>query len=242
MNPFKAYYSQEVETWLSNNPYRSLTCYQIGELMGKAYAKCSTLQIAASGFKKCGILPFNRNLFQESDFIDLNEPEPKSITNVSLPTDTLSQSPDPRPFTSTCHIPEQSIPSSSKTLVSPFSLKPLPKLPAKSSKPKRWRPAGKAAIVTSYPYKINLENEIKKSLDKEIAVKIKKENVQGKKLKVSKKLTFKQSKNEKGMILQMKMMTFPSYQQTTRTAQMRSVFTVFNHTSKINTANKGSYV
>lgn len=63
-----------------------------------------------------------------------------------------------------------------------------------------------------------------------------------KKLQVKKKLTSKQSKNEKGMTLQMKMMTFPSYPQTTRTAQMRSVFTVFNHTSKMNTPNNGSDV
>lgn len=138
------------------------------------HAKCATLQIAASGFKKFGILPFNRNLFQESDFIDLNEPEPESITNVSLPTDTLSQSPEPRPSTSTCHIPEQSIPSSSKTVVSPFSLKPPPKLPAKSSKTKRGRPVGKAAIVTSSPYKIKLENEVKKVLTKKKLSKLKK--------------------------------------------------------------------
>lgn len=86
---------------------------------------------------------------------------------------TLSQSSDPRPSTSTCHIPEQSIPSSSKTVVSPFSLKPPPKLPAKSSTTKTGRPSGKAAIVTSSPYKINLEKiKLKKSLDKEKAVKI----------------------------------------------------------------------
>ena len=69
MSPFKNYYSQEVETWISNHPFRSLSSYQVEELMEKAYAKIATLQIAMSGFKKCGIMPFDRNRFSEADFL-----------------------------------------------------------------------------------------------------------------------------------------------------------------------------
>jgi hypothetical protein len=192
MSPFKAYYSQEVETWLSNNPFRSLSCYQVGELMGKAYAKCATLQIAENGFKKCGILPFDKNKFEESDFIEMDtevEPLPREIQpSVSFPD------PEPQPSTSTAEqflsptTPKSS--SSSENRVSPFCLKPVPKLPVKSSNPKRGRPAGKAAVITSSPYKINLEGELKKSQEKE---KISQEKNKKKK-EIKKQLSFKRGK------------------------------------------------
>lgn len=192
MSPFKAYYSQEVETWLSNNPFRSLSCYQVGELMGKAYAKCATLQIAENGFRKCGILPFDKNKFKESDFIEMDtevEPLPREIQpSVSFPD------PEPQPSTSAAEqflsptTPKSS--SSSENRVSPFCLKPLPKLPVKSSKPKRGRPAGKAAVITSSPYKINLEGELKKSQEKE---KISQEKNK-KKEEIKRQLSFKRGK------------------------------------------------
>lgn len=34
---------------------------------GKACAKFATLLIAMNGFKKCGIIPFDRNRFSEAD-------------------------------------------------------------------------------------------------------------------------------------------------------------------------------
>lgn len=79
MSPFKCYCSHEVETWMSNHSYRALSSYQVGDLMGKAYAKSATLQIVMSGFKKCGIIPFNKNLLSESDFIVLEDDRDKKM-------------------------------------------------------------------------------------------------------------------------------------------------------------------
>lgn len=56
MSPFKNYCSQEIETWMCNHTFRTVTCSRIGVLMGKAYAKYATLQTAMGGFKKCGIM------------------------------------------------------------------------------------------------------------------------------------------------------------------------------------------
>lgn len=186
MSPFKAYYSQEVETWLSNNPFRALTSYQIGELMGKAYAKAATLQIATSGFRKCGIIPFDRNRFQESDFLPIEDREDETeqtSMDIDLEGQTLPRSAEslvspstpsgPHFEASTSHTSNTSPTTpvaagkSSKKVVSPFLLKPLPKLPGKSSNPKRGHPAGKTAVVTSSPYKKNLEDQIERSNVKE---------------------------------------------------------------------------
>ncbi|KAJ8934809.1 hypothetical protein NQ318_010223 [Aromia moschata] len=67
MAPLSAYYSQEQKTWLRNNPW---TCnYAFSDLkLGIAYKKASTLQTAASGFRKTGIYPTSFNVFGEADF------------------------------------------------------------------------------------------------------------------------------------------------------------------------------
>lgn len=58
MSPFKTYYAQKIETWLRNNSAsgRKVTAYQIGELVGKAYARAATVQTAINGFKKTGLI------------------------------------------------------------------------------------------------------------------------------------------------------------------------------------------
>lgn len=151
MSPFKNYYSQEIETWMCNHPFRAVTCYQIGDLMGKAYAKCATLQIAMSGFKKCGIIPFDKNKFKDYEFSVLDEGnsqvENDSTTNPNSLTSTSSTS---------VLIPPVPEPGSSSSF-SPFDIRPPPTLPSHSNKPTRGRPTGKAAIVTSSPYKNSLE-------------------------------------------------------------------------------------
>ena len=71
MGPFKCYYSQAVESWMSEHPFRALTSYQVGELMGKAYSKCATLEISMKGFQSCGIIPFNRHIFADHEFLPI---------------------------------------------------------------------------------------------------------------------------------------------------------------------------
>lgn len=68
MGPFKTFYANEVETWLMNHPGRVVTSYQVSELMGKAYIRAATKEVAIDGFKKSGIYPFNRDLFRDHDF------------------------------------------------------------------------------------------------------------------------------------------------------------------------------
>jgi hypothetical protein len=54
MRPFKSYYGQEIEIWLKTHPGRVVTSYQIAPLVGKAYLRSATVEIAANGFRKTG--------------------------------------------------------------------------------------------------------------------------------------------------------------------------------------------
>ena len=64
----KIFYDQEVGTWLRHHPGRPVTELEVSELFGIAYGKAATVQNCQSGFKKCGIYPFDRNVFTEEDF------------------------------------------------------------------------------------------------------------------------------------------------------------------------------
>ena len=68
MKPLSTYYTQAVETWLRQHPGRRVTVFQLASLFGKAYLKSVTAQNAESGFRKTGIYPLDRHIFQDHEF------------------------------------------------------------------------------------------------------------------------------------------------------------------------------
>lgn len=68
--PFKAYYSSEMTSRLSQKPGIPLTIYNIALLVNKAFRRALTSTNIISGFKCTGIFPFDENIFQESDFAE----------------------------------------------------------------------------------------------------------------------------------------------------------------------------
>nr|XP_049698141.1 jerky protein homolog-like [Helicoverpa armigera] len=111
MKPLKAYYSQEIETWLRNNPGRTLSNKYVARLFGTAYEKAATMTNSVNGFRKTGLFPCNRHIFADEDFSifdteDLEQniindeninPEntscvPPSIVNQLEPTEVLTNS------------------------------------------------------------------------------------------------------------------------------------------------------
>lgn len=68
MGPFKSYYASASENFMRKFPGKAITLYDVAELMGAAYLKAASAEVAENGFRKSGIWPFNRNVFSDEDF------------------------------------------------------------------------------------------------------------------------------------------------------------------------------
>lgn len=84
----KTFYATECDRWLTNNPGRNITHFQIARILGRAYERCSTMDRGIKGFESCGIYPINENVFTDEDFL------PSSVTerNVQNPQINNSES------------------------------------------------------------------------------------------------------------------------------------------------------
>lgn len=175
MGPLKTYYSEEIRMWIRDNN-RPLSPYNIVELFGKSYLKVQTGEIAANGFKVTGLWPLNKNVFSDVDFIaaqqnalidgcTTNIPPLESrsetgqvLVEIPAPQTTANLQPEPVPSTSELN-------RSSLGLVSPYVISPVPEKRRKVSS--RGRKAAVAAVITSSPYKTDLENKNMKRQEKE---------------------------------------------------------------------------
>nr|XP_023025029.1 uncharacterized protein LOC111513100 [Leptinotarsa decemlineata] len=68
MAPFNTYFIQSIEKFLRNNPGRTVAQFQVSRLLGEAFLKAVTPVIAIKGFRKCGIVPIDRNVLTELDY------------------------------------------------------------------------------------------------------------------------------------------------------------------------------
>lgn len=127
--PFKSFYNRAMNDWMNSpgNAGRPVSIYEVAELAGVAYELAFTMKNITSGFRSTGIVPFNSNIFQDSDFLAASvtdRPQPLQeentilITNVSLDVDNGCVSKDAslsKRSTSVDHITgASSHPSSSK--------------------------------------------------------------------------------------------------------------------------------
>lgn len=106
MQPLKTYCAQEIDIWLENHPNRVVTHYQIAG-HGKAYPKSATATIATNGFRKTGLFPCNRYIFDEHDFL---EEAQRNITSCLLET--------PVPCTSSSEEPPNTSSTNPQTVTS----------------------------------------------------------------------------------------------------------------------------
>ena len=60
---FKTFYNRFADAWMTTNPRRSISIYEIAELSGAAFSKAFNLENITSAFKATGIFPLNPLVF-----------------------------------------------------------------------------------------------------------------------------------------------------------------------------------
>lgn len=83
--PIECYYNQAVQQWMKEHPGRTFGEYQLASAFCKAYGKAATVANASSGFRRTGIWPINRNIFQDYEFA------PSSVTDRAIPVQAVVQ-------------------------------------------------------------------------------------------------------------------------------------------------------
>ena len=80
--PFKSYLGSAQAAWLRNHPGQRMTIHDIPGIVNIALPKANTPTNIMNGFKKCGISPYNKDIFEDHEFAPA-EPtnQPDDITN-----------------------------------------------------------------------------------------------------------------------------------------------------------------
>lgn len=78
--PLKRSYNNECAKWMLNNPGRTITIHDIGNLLGYAHPKAVTPSNIMSGFRVTGISAYSPDVFFEDNFMA------SAVTNHEAPT------------------------------------------------------------------------------------------------------------------------------------------------------------
>lgn len=101
--PLKTYYNQAMDGWMRSHPRRTVSIYEVPELVKQAFLSAMSPTNITSGFRATGIFPFNRDIFPEEDYA------PSMVTYRANPEDEPSATADlPREEPSTsaaAHLP-----------------------------------------------------------------------------------------------------------------------------------------
>lgn len=79
MGPLKTYYYSALESWMLQNPGKPVTIYEIARFIGHAYPRSMTPLNISAAFAKCGIFPYNKDIFTDEDFM------PSTVTDRPVP-------------------------------------------------------------------------------------------------------------------------------------------------------------
>lgn len=89
----KEQYARAYDDWTMEpaNAGRCVRQDQVGRIFGKVYELTATMGKARTGFKTCGIVPFNRDIFEEEDFLPSSVTDQQSICDMieTTPTEML---------------------------------------------------------------------------------------------------------------------------------------------------------
>lgn len=81
----KSAYNSESGNWMTSNPGRRISMFEVATIFCSAYNKSAGVHKATKGFQACGLWPFNPDCFTDEDFAGsrLTE-EPLAVSSSSL--------------------------------------------------------------------------------------------------------------------------------------------------------------
>ena len=79
--PFKRYYSFFCDSWITSNPGKPLSIYEVAELSGHAFHEAFTIENITFSFRSSKIHPFNPDVFPNDAFL------PNLVTDIPLQLD-----------------------------------------------------------------------------------------------------------------------------------------------------------
>ena len=85
----KSVYNVESGNWMTSNPGRRITMFEVAAIFASAYNRCASVQKAVSGFQSCGVWPYNPEKFTDDDYAAsylTEEPLPSDSQSVSTTT------------------------------------------------------------------------------------------------------------------------------------------------------------
>lgn len=134
--PLKKYYNGACREWLLQHPGKRITIYDVPEILGRVYPLAFSNKNIISAFQKTGLYPFNRHVFDDSEFLaasvtDMIQDETTVATSSSTSTSLE------RPTT-----PQQFIP--------PHVIHPYPKA-GRIDNPKKGRKKRSSQVLTDTP-------------------------------------------------------------------------------------------
>ena len=163
--PFKSYCAIAQDTWMRNNPGKTMSIYEIPGIVKYAWPLASITNNIINAFKKTGICPYNKNIFTNEEFAPSYVTDRHLVENQEpavLMHHNVEKENEPQPGPSNVHNVGQSIVTDIvEDPVSEFSpeiVHPVPKATPRQKKSTRRR-VRKSAVLTDTPEKNALAEE-----------------------------------------------------------------------------------
>jgi len=90
----KSAYNLESGNWMTSNPGRRISAFEVAGIFAAAYNRSASLQKAVAGFEFCGLWPYNPNRFTDDDFApSMVTDEPMAVQSADFAVATTSDDP-----------------------------------------------------------------------------------------------------------------------------------------------------
>ena len=164
--PLKRYFNDACNSWQLDNPGKTLTIYNMAELLGKCFGRAMTPSNITAGFRRPGISPFDRHTFSDDEFLGSYVTDRPEASNESAPDGdgtTTDRDAANHAVTTPTHV-DRAVPGCSYALpststvpdITPENIRPYPKAPPRKNSGHRRK---STAILTDTPVKEKLERE-----------------------------------------------------------------------------------